>query len=164
MAENESERTTDALNDGDERLPIAGDVKEQGKPPSLKDIPKFVLGKIFIYGTFIIVPLWVLPYVYRLTTPAISKATVRGFSVLGCVWAIALSIVLIIQALALRKRKKYGLNLLYIWTGLGFIGSLIFIFVGKGRFAGRLVLGGIEAGIAIGWFVYFYNRRQYFNR
>jgi hypothetical protein len=66
--------------------------------------------------------------------------------------------------LGLRKRKRYGLILFYISAGLQTFAAFIRILGGKGEFVARLVIGGLTAGIGFGLLVYFYNRRQYFNR
>jgi hypothetical protein len=149
MAENESERTTDASKDGDERLPIAGDIKKQGKPPSWNDIPKFRLGKLYAYFNLVLGILMVY------------AGVITGRDLVPNIVAFIVTMVLF---LSLRKRKRFGLILLYIIVGLNIIVGSVNIIVGKSLFINRIFSGGLLYGIACPMFVYFYRRRQYFNR
>jgi hypothetical protein len=93
---------------------------------------------------------------------AIKGASFIGLSVLELILAGSI-VFIMIMFLGLRKRKRYGLILFYISAGGQFVEGFVQMFAGKGEFV-RVVGGGLTAAVGFGLLMYFYNRRQYFNR
>jgi uncharacterized membrane protein YedE/YeeE len=77
--------------------------------------------------------------------------------------------------LGLRKRKKFGLILFYVLEGLQILFGFTMMLARPISSTGalrpwenepvlRVMQGGVAVGIACALLVYFYKRRQYFNR
>ena len=141
------------MNEG---LPPPVDASEQGRSPSWNDIPKFGLGKFYVYSNLAFSMLMILMAVSR-QAPANARARDLG------AWSFAFIVVMVLY-LGLRKRKRYGLILFYILMGLHIFITSINIIAGKSLLINRVVSSGLLVGIVCALLVYFYKRRQYFNR
>lgn len=172
MDETESEGTADASKNGDKISPFGGDIQEQGQSSSWNDIPNFGFGKFIIYANLVFTILAVVTGGRLLTPPrAPGEAVPRSASL----FSLFFLIVMMALFLGLRKRKKFGLLMFYMLEGLQILSGFIMMLarpvsstealrtLANEPFF-RVIRGGLTIGIACALLVYFYRRRQYFNR